>query len=53
MIRWCESQLEKMKEMIGEKRTLLQQQLNDIEITLMELNAADQRCDEALEQLQN
>lgn len=46
-------QLERLLAKIWEKRALLTQQLEDIELTLEELNSAEQRCRDSLEAAQS
>ncbi|MGI2260052.1 MerR family transcriptional regulator [Shewanella sp. GXUN23E] len=43
------TQLNTMLELIEEKKTALQQQMDDIKVVLMELNSAEQQCLGALE----
>ncbi|ACA87492.1 MULTISPECIES: MerR family transcriptional regulator [Shewanella] len=43
------SQLHTMLELVEEKKTSLQQQMDDIKVVLMELNSAEQQCRAALE----
>ncbi len=42
------SQLNTMLELVEEKKSALQQQMDDIKVVLMELNSAEQQCREAL-----
>ncbi|MCL1037811.1 MerR family DNA-binding transcriptional regulator [Shewanella submarina] len=44
------TQLNTMLELIEEKKTSLQQQMDDIKVVLMELNSAEQQCLAALEE---
>jgi DNA-binding transcriptional MerR regulator len=44
----CDTQLEKMLAIIDDKQTMLQQQLNDINVVMNELNRAKDRCQQAL-----
>ncbi|MHC6656887.1 MerR family transcriptional regulator [Aeromonas salmonicida] len=46
------TQLQTMLGLVADKRETLQQQLEDIKMVLLELNAAEQRCQQALAQLQ-
>lgn len=43
------SQLHTMLELVEEKKSALEQQMDDIKVVLMELNSAEQQCREALE----
>ena len=45
------SQLQTMLGLVAEKRETLQQQMEDIRMVLLELDAAEQRCQQALSQL--
>ncbi|MBW3691021.1 MerR family DNA-binding transcriptional regulator [Aeromonas dhakensis] len=45
------TQLQTMLGLVADKRDTLQQQLEDIKMVLLELDAAEQRCQQALEQL--
>ena len=45
------SQLQTMLGLVADKRETLQQQLEDIQMVLLELEAAEQRCRQALGQL--
>ncbi|EKB18049.1 MerR family DNA-binding transcriptional regulator [Aeromonas veronii] len=45
------TQLQTMLGLVEEKRETLQQQMEDIRIVLLELDAAEQRCQQALSQL--
>lgn len=45
------TQLQTMLGLVEEKRETLQQQMEDIRMVLLELNAAEQRCQQALSQL--
>ena len=45
------TQLQTMLGLVEEKRETLQQQVEDIRMVLLELNAAEQRCQQALSQL--
>ncbi len=45
------SQLQTMLGLVAEKRETLQQQMEDIRMVLLELDAAEQRCQQALGQL--
>lgn len=45
------SQLQTMLGLVEEKRETLQQQMEDIRMVLLELDAAEQRCQQALSQL--
>ena len=45
------SQLQTMLGLVADKRETLQQQLEDIQMVLLELEAAEQRCRQALAQL--
>ena len=45
------SQLQTMLGLVADKRETLQQQLEDIQMVLLELEAAEQRCRQALSQL--
>ena len=45
-------QLQTMLGLVADKRETLQQQLEDIKMVLLELDAAEQRCQQALAQLQ-
>ncbi|MFQ1792503.1 MerR family DNA-binding transcriptional regulator [Aeromonas sp. s8] len=45
------TQLQTMLELVEEKRETLQQQMEDIRMVLLELDAAEQRCQQALSQL--
>ena len=42
-----------MLELVEEKKSALQQQMDDIKVVLMELNSAEQQCRAALEQQQS
>lgn len=44
------TQLHTMLELVEEKKSALQQQMDDIKVVLMELNSAEQQCRAALEQ---
>ena len=44
------TQLNTMLELIEEKKTSLQQQMDDIKVVLMELNSAEQQCLAALDE---
>lgn len=44
------TQLKRMLEKIGEKRQLLEQQLEDIKVMQLEMNSVEARCREALTQ---
>jgi len=46
------SQLNIMLELIEEKRAVLTQQIEDINVVLMELEAAEQRCKQALSKIE-
>lgn len=46
------TQLQTMLGLVADKRGTLQQQLEDIKMVLLELDAAEQRCQQALVQLQ-
>ena len=46
------TQLQTMLGLVADKRETLQQQLEDIKMVLLELDAAEQRCQQALVQLQ-
>ena len=46
------TQLQTMLGLVADKRETLQQQLEDIKMVLLELDAAEQRCQQALAQLQ-
>ncbi len=46
------SQLHTMLELVEDKKSALQQQMDDIKVVLMELNSAEQQCRAALEQQQ-
>ncbi|WP_265462121.1 MerR family transcriptional regulator [Aeromonas salmonicida] len=46
------TQLQTMLRLVADKRETLQQQLEDIKMVLLELDAAEQRCQQALDQLQ-
>ncbi|MFM4731765.1 MerR family transcriptional regulator [Aeromonas salmonicida] len=46
------TQLQTMLGLVADKRETLQQQLEDIKMVLLELDAAEQRCQQALFQLQ-
>lgn len=43
------TQLHTMLELVDEKKTALQQQMDDIKVVLMELNSAEQQCRAALD----
>ncbi|MBL0624407.1 MerR family DNA-binding transcriptional regulator [Aeromonas veronii] len=45
------TQLQTMLGLVEEKREILQQQMEDIRMVLLELDAAEQRCQQALSQL--
>ncbi|MEH8228427.1 MerR family DNA-binding transcriptional regulator [Aeromonas veronii] len=45
------TQLQTMMGLVEEKRETLQQQMEDIRMVLLELDAAEQRCQQALSQL--
>ena len=45
------TQLQTMLGLVADKRETLQQQLEDIKMVLLELDAAEQRCQQALAQL--
>ncbi|HDO1381804.1 MerR family transcriptional regulator [Aeromonas veronii] len=45
------TQLQTMLGLVEEKRETLQQQMEDIKMVLLELDAAEQRCQQALSQL--
>ena len=45
------TQLQTMLGLVDEKRETLQQQMEDIRMVLLELDAAEQRCQQALSQL--
>lgn len=45
------TQLQTMLRLVADKRDTLQQQLEDIKMVLLELDAAEQRCQQALAQL--
>lgn len=45
------TQLQTMQGLVEEKRETLQQQMEDIRMVLLELDAAEQRCQQALSQL--
>ena len=45
------TQLQTMLELVEEKRETLQQQMEDIRMVLLELDAAERRCQQALGQL--
>ncbi|MBL0456398.1 MerR family DNA-binding transcriptional regulator [Aeromonas enteropelogenes] len=45
------TQLQTMLELVAERRETLQQQMEDIRIVLLELEAAEQRCQQALNQM--
>ncbi|MEL3918109.1 MerR family DNA-binding transcriptional regulator [Aeromonas enteropelogenes] len=45
------TQLKTMLELVAERRETLQQQMEDIRIVLLELEAAEQRCQQALNQM--
>ncbi|MFB2927688.1 MerR family transcriptional regulator [Aeromonas hydrophila] len=45
------TQLQTMLRLVADKRETLQQQLEDIKMVLLELDAAEQRCQQALAQL--
>ncbi|MFQ1758224.1 MerR family transcriptional regulator [Aeromonas sp. Y293-4] len=45
------TQLQTMLGLVEEKRATLQQQMEDIRMVLLELDAAEQRCQQALSQL--
>ncbi len=47
------NQLHTMLELVEEKKTALQQQMDDIKVVLMELNSAEQQCREALAEQEN
>lgn len=47
----CRTQLQTMLGLVADKRETLQQQLEDIKMVLLELDAAEQRCQQALAQL--
>ncbi|MFQ2083385.1 MerR family transcriptional regulator [Aeromonas veronii] len=47
----CRTQLQTMLGLVEEKRETLQQQMEDIRMVLLELDAAEQRCQQALSQL--
>ena len=46
------SQLHTMLELVEDKKSALQQQMDEIKVVLMELNSAEQQCRAALEQQQ-
>ncbi|MCS3833369.1 DNA-binding transcriptional MerR regulator [Aeromonas veronii] len=46
------TQLQTMLGLVEEKRETLQQQMEDIRMVLLELDAAEQRCQQALRQLE-
>ncbi|QLE84914.1 MULTISPECIES: MerR family transcriptional regulator [Shewanella] len=46
------SQLQTMLDLVEEKKSALQQQMDDIKVVLMELNSAEQQCRAALEEQQ-
>ncbi|MFM5053494.1 MerR family DNA-binding transcriptional regulator [Aeromonas veronii] len=46
------TQLQTMLGLVEEKRETLQQQMEDIRMVLLELDAAEQRCQQALSQLE-
>jgi len=46
------TQLQTMLGLVADKRETLEQQLEDIKMVLLELEAAEQRCQQALAQLQ-
>jgi DNA-binding transcriptional MerR regulator len=43
------TQLNTMLDLVNEKKSALQQQMDDIKVVLMELNSAEQQCRVALE----
>ncbi|WP_421243016.1 MerR family transcriptional regulator [Aeromonas enteropelogenes] len=45
------TQLQTMLELVAERRVTLQQQMEDIRVVLLELEAAEQRCQQALNQM--
>ncbi|UCA09773.1 MerR family DNA-binding transcriptional regulator [Aeromonas enteropelogenes] len=45
------TQLQTMLELVAERRETLQQQMEDIRVVLLELEAAEQRCQQALNQM--
>ena len=45
------TQLQTMLGLVTDKRETLQQQMEDIRMVLLELDAAEQRCQQALNQL--
>ena len=45
------TQLQTMLGLVADKREMLEQQLEDIKMVLLELDAAEQRCQQALTQL--
>ncbi|RCU49618.1 MULTISPECIES: MerR family transcriptional regulator [Corallincola] len=51
--RTSETQLNTMLTLIEEKRGVLRQQLEDINVLLMELGAAEKRCQQALEKVKD
>jgi len=47
------SQLQTMLDLVEDKKSSLQQQMDDIKVVLMELNSAEQQCRVALEKQQS
>lgn len=45
------TQLQTMLELVAERRETLQQQMEDIRVVLLELEVAEQRCQQALNQM--